>query len=197
MLHYAEQIFDETFTPEALITEQRQSPVVFLAGSQMNNKGSGFPDWQNRNMLQPSFYKTPEEYLKAQAQIWFPGENAASLHDRIKLGRVLKEHVVFRAHIDLVTAIPRTEKDVLSELARHFEALEQSIWPVKIAVLKYRRLEFLSLLLFVNFALISTVHRTLQKQMGSTFLQRVAYKAGFGNCAAGCDRSKIPDSILR
>ena len=122
MLHYAEQIFGETFAPEALITEHRQSPAAFLADSHMDHKGSGFPQWESRDVLQPSRYKTPEEYVAAQAQLWFPG--VSTVEDRVGLGQRLKGHVVFRVLIDLVTASPRTEKEVLSELSRHFEALD-------------------------------------------------------------------------
>jgi Distinct helicase family with a unique C-terminal domain including a metal-binding cysteine cluster len=176
MLHYAQQIFGESFAPEALITEQRQSPAVYLAESHMETKGSGFPIWQNRALLQPGSYKTPEEYLESQARIWFPEEPAASLHDRIKIGQLLKGHVVFRVLIDIVTAIPRTEKDILSELARHFEALDPKYLAGENSGVDISEIEeFLSLCLSSIISLIAHARRRHPSKKGEAlpFVQQV------------------------
>jgi DEAD/DEAH box helicase domain-containing protein len=124
MANYAEQIFGETFPVESLIIEHRQSGSVFLSGTYMDLKGSGFPEWENRERLFPGNFKSPDEYLQAQTQIWFPMGKLESVNDRITLGLLLKGHVAYRALIDIILTNPRTEKEIIAELGKYFEALD-------------------------------------------------------------------------
>jgi DEAD/DEAH box helicase domain-containing protein len=176
MIHYAQQIFGESFPVEALITEQRQSSAMFLFDTQMNIKGSGFPEWPTRDLLQPGLYKTPEEYLGAQVRIWFPGETFDLLSERVKLGQKLKGHIVFRVLIEIVSATPRTEKEVLSELARRFEALDPKYLARENSGVDIKEIdEFLSLCFSSLIALVAharSVH-PLKKDIYLPFIQQV------------------------
>ena len=68
MLTYAQSIFQEPFSPDAIIEEDRVSPTEFLQDALLNVLP--LPGPEVIDQLKPDRYSTPQAYIRAQAQLW-------------------------------------------------------------------------------------------------------------------------------
>jgi len=94
---YARQIFGTPFTPESVITENRQSVGVFLEDAMVDFMFQGRPDLAT--VLDSTRFKNPEDAVSGWFGLFFPEEPAPSdvkdIAWRIKLGDYLKRHILF------------------------------------------------------------------------------------------------------
>lgn len=101
LLGYAQSIFDQPFTDESVIREDRISAQEFLAGYEI--KYSQFPSIEWLDGLNPKSYVDPVTYLNAQIKYWFPEselrlpsdlESQEGKDKRVALGHLLRHHSV-------------------------------------------------------------------------------------------------------
>jgi len=93
---YAQEIFDEPFDDDAVISEDRFTAAEFL-GTPAEETGTVI-DPDRAPLLSPDTYDTWEEFLRTQAEIWF-GEAPEDLTNpdwALALGEKLKSHSFFR-----------------------------------------------------------------------------------------------------
>ncbi|MBN1859584.1 DEAD/DEAH box helicase [Candidatus Bipolaricaulota bacterium] len=93
---YAEEIFDESFDGDAVITEDRVTAAEFLGTPSEETSTAIEPD--RASSLSPDNYDTWEEFLRKQAEIWF-GEASDDLANpawTVALGERLRSHTFFR-----------------------------------------------------------------------------------------------------
>ncbi len=96
LIHYATDIFDETFDDQAVITEYRQSLGDYLTHSPV--EFIAFPSLEKASQLDSSHYKNNEVYIQAQAELWF-GKFKCPVTDplwRVELGIYCRRHYVFQ-----------------------------------------------------------------------------------------------------
>lgn len=120
---YAERVFGEKFDEGSLVTEQRMAPSAFL-GERMDLMGSRVPRWQEREILDPDRYDSPEAYLQAQIPLWFQ-EGGSERTNPVALGQRLRTHAVFRALVEILDGGIRSQDDVLQELGKRFGEFDQ------------------------------------------------------------------------
>jgi DEAD/DEAH box helicase domain-containing protein len=94
---YARQIFGAPFTPESVITENRQSVGVFLEDAMVDFMFQNRPDFAA--VLDSTRFKTPQEAVAGWFGLFFPDETSPSdVKDvawRIQLSDYLKRHILF------------------------------------------------------------------------------------------------------
>ncbi len=94
---YARQIFGAQFTPDAVITENRQSVGAFLEDAMVDFMFQSPSDLAL--VLDSSQFKTPAQAVAAWFRLFFPDEpvptDVADLTWRVSLGDCLKRHILF------------------------------------------------------------------------------------------------------
>jgi len=94
---YARQIFGAPFSPESVITENRQSVGVFLEDAMVDFMFQARLDLPV--VLDSTGFKSPEDAVAGWFGLFFPDEPAPSdvkdMAWRIKLGDYLKRHILF------------------------------------------------------------------------------------------------------
>jgi len=97
LCEYARQIFGVPFSPESVITENRQSVGTFLEDATVDYMFQ--PPERLRERLQTSDISSPEQAVSAWFGLFFPDErppeDVKSLAWRIQLGTLLKSHQLF------------------------------------------------------------------------------------------------------
>lgn len=94
---YAGQIFGGVFAPEAVITEARDSVAEFLGGSAVEYVLQDRNDFQT--VLDPARYRSQAQAIAAWFSVFFEGQtpphDAKQAQWRVRLGELLKEHLLF------------------------------------------------------------------------------------------------------
>lgn len=116
---YAELLFGEPFTTDAIITETVETTDEFLRGHLITR--SAPPGPEKRDELDPLGFQSQEDYLRAQHRLWFdsdlpPTESEDAL---VTLGRRLKEHGFLRNLLVILDGKTRELKDVREALTGH------------------------------------------------------------------------------
>ena len=106
LLKYAGEVFGETFTPDAVISEYRLSAGEFLESHFINRTMVPPPAMAAR--LQPETWPTAPAYLRAQHELWFeePLDDAtfAGVDWRLALQQKLLQHSFFQNLLKLCAA---------------------------------------------------------------------------------------------
>jgi len=143
--HYAGQIFDAEFDQDSIITEERRDAGTFL----METLSSRFTI--PSEITPPDQFDSIEEYIQSQFKSWFG--QVVSLDEvrqnswRIKLGAILREHVVFE---NMIKILRRHNSPLTSDIAEDlFESVASKNGPSASTLLE----SFLSL---ISYALAPT-----------------------------------------
>jgi len=118
LAHYASQVFQSSFDEAGIIGERRKSMQDFLGHALIRYQF--LPPEDIGSNLDSDSYESMAEYLLAQYQLFFPGEEPARPDDaqwRSSLGRQLKEHLFFHNLLRLLEQQPRS----LTELSEEIE----------------------------------------------------------------------------
>ena len=113
---YAQQIFQEPFDGES-----RQNRHQFLGGGLIEYQF--FPPADLAQQLDPGRYTTIGEYIKAQYQLLFSGQQVDDPDDvawRGRLGEQLKKHILFSNLLQLLVNQPCSLDDVAQDLSKTF-----------------------------------------------------------------------------
>ncbi len=98
LLHYAKDIFGESFDSDSIIGEDRVSVAEYLAESSIEFVRR--PTAEAYEHLSIIKYVDAEEYIAAQYALWFgvpvKAKSAGELPFRVQLGGQLKQHVAFQ-----------------------------------------------------------------------------------------------------
>ena len=134
---YARQIFASPFEPEAVITEDRLSAGEFLADAPTEYFLQPRADFAE--VLDPQRYPSPVEAVRAWFPVFFADEASPTVEEaqsaawRLRLGQLLKQHLLF------ANLVKRVKGDVLplAELAEQLQgrSLPASATPHMRAVL--------------------------------------------------------------
>ncbi|MEB3309527.1 MAG: DEAD/DEAH box helicase [Snowella sp.] len=128
MLHYAQDIFQEVFETDALITESRLTVQEFLGQNDLGDLLMVYPPRPEQLLdLQPETYANPTEFIRTQAELWLqqhcPVEQGpVSTEWQLALGKKLKQlpliHNLLRFFDDRGKGIlvPRTYAEVSEKL---------------------------------------------------------------------------------
>jgi DEAD/DEAH box helicase domain-containing protein len=114
---YAEDVFGEPFDLESVIGETRLAPEEFFRGHLI--KYFQVPTQIER--LDPSRFKTPDDYILAQQQLWFEEPISALFGSdawNIALGELLLGHAVLRSLVQLLESRPVTLSELTGSVAR-------------------------------------------------------------------------------
>lgn len=121
LLKYAGEVFGETFTPDAVISEYRLSAGEFLESHFINRTMVPPPAMAAR--LQPETWPTAPAYLRAQHELWFdePLDDAtfAGVDWRLALPQKLLQHSFFQNLLKLLRGRPRSYNEIISELEKY------------------------------------------------------------------------------
>lgn len=108
MTQFAEQIFGESFTVNAIIQESRKSAGEHIdQDDDLEIKDFEPPGPEHHEALSPSKYEKIEDYIEAQIPLWFERslEDGASIPDihtnagRVQLGNMLRRHNFLRTFL--------------------------------------------------------------------------------------------------
>lgn len=151
LLDYAKTIFDQLFTDDAVIREDRYTAAEYLQGYAIEY--SQFPGQGASAALDPHTYSSPIAYLNGLIPLWFPDstlqlpedlEGDAGREKRIELGALLRRHSVMHVLLqDLQGGILSEQQCLenlqvmLAESAEHAALVLQSI----LALIAQARLE--------------------------------------------------------
>ena len=96
LIHYATDIFDESFDDRAVITEYRQSLGDYLTNSPV--EFIAFPSLDKESQLDSSHYRINDDYIQAQAELWFGKFKCPVTNPfwRVELGIYCRRHYVFQ-----------------------------------------------------------------------------------------------------
>ena len=141
LLEYSESIFDQPFSGESVIREDRYSATEFLNDYEISH--SQFPGAENIEALQPQVYSNPLDYLNTQIPLWFPESQLQLPADldcdegrkkRIELGDLLRHHSVLHVLLDDLQGGILSEQQcrdslqvILSSTPKHAELVLQSL----------------------------------------------------------------------
>ena len=107
ILDYVSGIFQQPFSPDAVVGEIRQGIDEFLADAIISSHLAAQPDLAVR--LDPSNYTSHAEYIRAQHEVFFgepPDGEFESLQWRLDLGEKLREHASF---VNLLRVLDRSK----------------------------------------------------------------------------------------
>jgi len=119
---YAEDVFDEPFSEDAVIGEERQPADVFLK----EVKHTAVPEEGQLTDLQPDAYATPEAYVAAQVPFWF-GEadfEVTTEAGRKTLGALLRRHAMLHDLLAALDDAPRPTDELIADLGHRNAAFE-------------------------------------------------------------------------
>lgn len=114
---YAEDVFGEPFDPESVIGETRQSPEEFFRGHLIES----FQMPTQLERVDPSRFKTPDDYVLAQQQLWFEEPISAPFGSdewNVGLGKQLLGHAILRNLVQLLENRPVTLAELTESVAR-------------------------------------------------------------------------------
>ncbi len=98
LLHFARDIFAESFDAQAVIGEDRKTVAEYLQDSTVEHVL--MPSAADYEALSPLAYASAAEYVAAQYTLWFGSSaSSAQVEDAgflVELGRQLKQHVAFQ-----------------------------------------------------------------------------------------------------
>ena len=151
LLDYAKTIFDQPFTDDAVIREDRYTAAEYLQDYAIAY--SQYPGPEVASALDPQSYATPVAYLNGQIPLWFPDSDLQLPDDlesddgrekRIALGSLLRRHSVMHVLLHDLQGGILSEREclenlqvMLAESADHARRVLQSI----LALIAQARLE--------------------------------------------------------
>lgn len=151
LLDYAKTIFDQPFTDDAVIREDRYTAAEYLQNYAIAY--SQYPGPEVASALDPQSYATPVAYLNGQIPLWFPDSDLQLPDDlesddgrekRIALGSLLRRHSVMHVLLHDLQGGILSEREclenlqvMLAESADHARRVLQSI----LALIAQARLE--------------------------------------------------------
>ncbi|HAJ4486575.1 TPA: DEAD/DEAH box helicase, partial [Escherichia coli] len=151
LLDYAKTIFDQPFTDDAVIREDRYTAAEYLQDYAIAY--SQYPGPEVASALDPQGYATPVAYLNGQIPLWFPDSDLQLPDDlesddgrekRIALGSLLRRHSVMHVLLHDLQGGILSEREclenlqvMLAESADHARRVLQSI----LALIAQARLE--------------------------------------------------------
>lgn len=149
MVQFAENIFGESFgdAKQAVIVENRITPAEHIGLARVESRWTEPPAPDDFEGLVPSHYSTIEDYIAAQARLWFPAADALefkSSDDRFALAENLREHQFLRTTLTVLGKKATTEE---SEL---LQALQERRPSWKVEHLRLICHSFLSLCAFAR-----------------------------------------------
>ncbi|MCP5557684.1 MAG: DEAD/DEAH box helicase [Verrucomicrobiaceae bacterium] len=165
---YATRIFGEAFDSESVITETLLNESEFLGEALIAY--TKVPDAVDVEQMRPENFALPEDYLKAQYQLWIDEPLPDDLDDRewrVTLGEQLKQHSFFR---NLLTV---TRRGLMTEEALSYE-LGQGIRTLREAPDEVRHLVTISLLSLVAHARGPGGKMPLVQQRAQLWLRELA-----------------------
>ena len=121
---YAEEIFDEPFDEQAVISENRLSAAEFLGTP--SEEASTLLNAIDPASFSPDSFDTWEDFINKQAEIWF-GEHPADLTDpdwAVELGEKLISHTFFRQLVRILGNDSLTIHEIADALRRIDSFLE-------------------------------------------------------------------------
>ncbi len=120
LIHYAEQIFGETFDAEAIIAESTLTAAEFLANSPIEHVEVVPPEYSGK--LDPQSYDDYPAYLRAQHALWFreaiDSSDWAKKVWRVELAERLKSSLFLRGLLATLDGKTRSFKDIIADLTR-------------------------------------------------------------------------------
>ncbi|OUC15160.1 MAG: RNA helicase [Alkalinema sp. CACIAM 70d] len=108
MLDYARSIFQEPFSPDAIIEEDRLSPTEFLQDSLLNVLP--IPGPEHLEQLQPDRYSTPQAYIRTQAHLWLH-DFCPGLSHSVSLSPTEQTRLPLNVHNQQLTLTESTPSD--------------------------------------------------------------------------------------
>ena len=127
LAQYASQVFQSAFDEASIISEHRKSMQAFLGRSLIRYQFLPKEGEDIESVLDPDNYDSIEDYLLAQYQVFFPGEDKAQPDDenwRSHLGEKLKEHLFFHNLLRLLEKQPRTLQELSQEIEKTLPQLQ-------------------------------------------------------------------------
>ena len=123
---YANQLFGEPFSPDAIVGETVETTEEFLKGHLVTR--FGVPGPEKRAELDPLSYPGQEEYVAAQHRLWFDEalDLGAGEEGRVRLAQLLKGHAFFRNLLVILDGKARGLRAVKEELARQVPGFAQA-----------------------------------------------------------------------
>ena len=151
LLDYAKTIFDQPFSDDAVIREDRYTAAEYLQGYTIEY--SQYPGQEASAVLDPQAYASPVDYLNGQIPLWFPDSSLQLPADldsdlgrekRIELGSLLRRHSILHVLLEDLQGGILSEQQclenlqvMLAESAGHATRVLQSI----LALIAQARLE--------------------------------------------------------
>ncbi len=123
---YAERVFGQPFDPGAVITEERMDLDTFRGDTVIRYFSS--PGLEHLELLDPSRFADPVEFLATQAGLWFdaplPG-TPGSVNWCVAVGDALRQHVMLDNLMRKLRAGPRALVDLIEELGQAAPTLRE------------------------------------------------------------------------
>lgn len=151
LLDYAKTIFDQPFSNDAVIREDRYTAAEYLQGYTIEY--SQYPGQDVSAALDPQTYASPVDYLNGQIPLWFPDsslqlpaelDSDLGREKRIELGSLLRRHSILHVLLEDLQGGILSEQQclenlqvMLAESAGHATRVLQSI----LALIAQARLE--------------------------------------------------------
>lgn len=125
ILNYAEEIFDEPFDKDAIITEDRLSAQEFFAGADVTEFAMPTAE-QAVELEKLSAEDEPSAYLQSAVKDWLPDFSFDVLEDegRIRLGYELMHHSFMQSVINLTGGTYYKVSKIAEDLAIHYPNLK-------------------------------------------------------------------------
>ncbi len=107
LLDYAKTIFDQPFSNDAVIREDRYTAAEYLQGYTIEY--SQYPGQDVSAALDPQTYASPVDYLNGQIPLWFPDsslqlpaelDSDLGREKRIELGSLLRRHSILHVLLE-------------------------------------------------------------------------------------------------
>ncbi|WP_406037958.1 DEAD/DEAH box helicase [Succinimonas sp.] len=126
ILEYAEEVFGEPFEDDAVVTEERLSPMEFFAGYEVTD--FTVPSREQISILNEFTNQDDEEsYLRKAAAVWTSLEDVDVLtpEGRLALGSHLMHHSFMQAMITVMQGHYYQAATIVKELTAHYPALKK------------------------------------------------------------------------
>ncbi len=126
IIKYASEIFGEPFEQDAVITEERLSPLEFFANSEV--RSYSLPSAEQIGLLEKlSVADDWEKYLNEAVKAWFPNFSLDVLNDegRLALSEELMHHSFMQSLINLIDCYYYQVSKITEVLAEHYPQLYQ------------------------------------------------------------------------
>jgi len=107
---YTQQVFGESFSEEAIITESRMEADQFFGDLEV--KHFGIPEATEED-LNPDYFEERDDFIRKQVTLWTGKDNLSE----IELGEWLRQHQLFRQLLQIIENSPVLVRELLDELS--------------------------------------------------------------------------------